>query len=85
MPPTGVKVDGLARIIGAVSGLTLVAPELDAASTIATGLGILLTCAIVTRILAVQRGRSAGLWFAGGLLTGFVAVTLLLILDRDQG
>ncbi len=84
MPEIGVKVEELAQIIGVLTGLGFIAPEIGPESTIATGLCILLTCAIITRVLAAQRNRRSLPWFAAGLFTGFIGVTLLLLLDRDQ-
>jgi hypothetical protein len=77
-------VQELAIVLGTLSGLRFVAPELATSVMIVTALGIQITHAIICRIFAVQRGRPGTPWFFAGLAVGVLAVLALLVLDERE-
>jgi CDP-diglyceride synthetase len=84
-PREAVKVDTLVMIIGTLTGLAFVAPELEPRVTVVTGVAMQITYAIICRIFAAQRGRAPRPWLVAGFLTGVLAVLALLVLgDRDD-
>lgn len=84
-PREAVKVDTVAMILGTLTGLAFVAPELEPRVTVTTGVAMQITYAIICRIFAAQRGRAPRAWLVAGFCTGFVAVVALLVLgDRER-
>ena len=76
----------LAIILGGITGLGLVAPELPPTVTVVTGIAIQITYAVLCRVFASQRNRAPLPWAFLGLLTGVFAVFGLLLLgDGDRG
>lgn len=74
----------IANVLGTLSGLRFVSPDLPPDVTIATAIAMHITYAIVCRIFAAQRGRPPGVWLAAGFITGVFAVGALLVLgDRE--
>ena len=74
--------NGLAWILGTVSGLRFVAPELGPAMMIVTALAMHITHAVICRIFAVQSGRSGRTWTIAALLVGVFATSALLIANE---
>ncbi len=75
----------LAALLGALSGLHFVAPELDPATTIVTGMAMQVTHALICRFFAAQRGRSGLRWGVAGLLGGILTTTVLLVaMERES-
>lgn len=77
-----VKVNGLAWLLGTLSGLRFVAPELPAEMTIVTAVAMHITHAMICRIFAVQSGRDGRTWTVAGMLVGVVATTVLLVANE---
>jgi len=77
-----VKVDGLALILGTLSGLRFVAPALEPAVTVVTALAMHVTYAVICRIFAVQNGRGARAWTIAGLAGGAISTVVLLVLNE---
>jgi len=74
----------IASVLGTVSGLRFVSPDLPPDVTIATAVAMHITYAIICRIFAAQRGRAPALWLGLGFVTGVFAVGALLVLgDRN--
>jgi len=74
----------MANVLGTVSGLRFVAPDLEPAVTIVTAVAMHITYAIVCRIFAAGRGRAPFPWLIAGFITGVLAVAALLVLgDRE--
>lgn len=74
-----------ACILGTLSGLRFVAPELDAPVTIATSVAMHVTYAGICRFFAAQQGRSGTAWGVAGLFGGTVTLVALLVLIGRQG
>lgn len=74
----------IASVLGTISGLRFVSPDLPPDVTVATAVAMHITYAIVCRIFAAQRGRTPGVWLGLGFATGVFAVAALLVLgDRE--
>lgn len=76
--------ESLAQIIGLVSGLRVVHPEMSASLVVMTGFAMLITLSIVCRIFASSSGRDASRWALGGFFGGIFALALLLILTEQS-
>ncbi len=74
----------MAMILGVVSGLHFVAPDLKPDVTIATAVAMQITYAIVCRIFAAQRSRPPGPWLIAGFFGGIVVFVALLIAGESQ-
>jgi hypothetical protein len=85
-PREAVKVvDTVAMVVGTLTGLVFVAPELEPRVTLMTGVAMQITYAIICRIFAAQRGRAPRAWLVAGFCTGVLAVIALLVLgDRER-
>jgi hypothetical protein len=81
-PREAVKVEALALVMGTLSGLRFVAPELEPSVTIATALAMHVTYAVICRIFATQYGRSPRGWMIGGLAGGAIATVALLVVNE---
>ena len=76
--------NALAWLLGTLSGLRFVAPELPASTTIVTATAMQITHAVICRILAIQNGRNGDRWTIAGLAGGVIATAVLLIANaRD--
>lgn len=76
--------NGLAWLLGTLSGLRFVAPDLPASTTIVTAIAMHITHAVICRILAIQNGRNGDRWTIAGLVGGVIATAALLIAnERD--
>lgn len=76
----------MASVLGVLSGLRFVSPELPPDVTVATAIAMHITYAIICRIFAAQRSRPPGVWLAIGFVTGVFAVGALLLLgEREPG
>jgi hypothetical protein len=83
-PGEAVKVSALAWLLGTLSGLRFVAPDLPADVTVVTAIAMQITHAVICRILAIQNGRNGDRWTIAGLLGGVIATAVLLIAnERD--
>jgi len=81
-PGEAVKVNGLAWLLGTLSGLRFVAPEISATVTIVTAIAMQITHSVICRIFAVQSGRNGRTWAVAGLLGGVIATTALLVANE---
>ena len=72
----------LAWLLGTVSGLRFVAPELRPAMTIVTALAMHVTHAVICRTFALHSGRDGRAWTIAGLLGGVIATTVLLVANE---
>jgi hypothetical protein len=81
-----VKVLMLADVLGALSGLRFVAPDLEPAVIVATALAMHVTYGVVCRVFAAQRGRAGTRWGVAGVIGGILTLTVLLVLmERGDG
>lgn len=72
-------------ILGIISGLRFVAPDLPPTSVIRTAITMQITYAVICRIFAAQRSRATLPWLVAGLFGGVVSFIALLILgDRKE-
>jgi hypothetical protein len=84
-PREAVKVHLIAMLLGSISGLWFVAPELEPSVEIGTSIAMLITYAVICRVLAAQQGRDANRWGIAGLLGGVVTTAVLLaLIPRGQ-
>jgi hypothetical protein len=75
-----------AAVLGTLSGLRFVAPELEPPVTIATAAAMHLTYAVVCRVFAEQCGRNGTRWGLAGLVGGVPALAaLILLISRQDG
>src|SRR5215831_439020 len=72
----------LATIIGYLSGLRFVAPDLDAPTVLGTALALHVCEAIVRRLFAHNNGYPKNLWTLLGFIGGLWAVAVLILLPR---
>ncbi len=74
----------MASVLGTVSGLRFVSPDLPPDVTVVTAIAMHITYAIICRIFAAQRSRAPFPWLVAGFVTGVLAVAALLVLgDRE--
>jgi hypothetical protein len=69
-------------IVGYLSGLTLIKPDLEAESFIRTGFLIHALDAVVCRVVATQNGRHKEIWTVMGLVFGIWALGALFLLPN---
>ena len=74
--------NGLAWILGTLSGLRFVAPDLPAEVTIVTAIAMHITHAVICRYLASQSGRDGMRWALYAMLGGVITTTVLLLLKE---
>lgn len=74
--------NALAWILGTLSGLRFIAPDLPASVTVATALAMHVTHAVICRIFAVQSNRDGRRWTIAGLLGGVLATAALLVANE---
>lgn len=70
---------GLAWILGTLSGLRFVAPDLPADVTIVTAIAMHVTHAVICRFLAAQGGRDGTRWALYALAGGVITTSVLLV------
>ena len=68
-----------------LTGLALVAPDLDPRAILGTALAMHVCEAITCRVLADGMGRSRSRWTLLGMIGGLWAVALLILLSRPAG
>lgn len=68
----------LACVLGTLSGLRFVAPDLEPSVTVATALAMHVTYAVICRVFAAQHGRNGTRWGAAGLVGGVLTLVALL-------
>lgn len=73
---------GLAWLLGTLSGLRFVAPELPADVTVVTAIAMHVTHAVICRFLASQSGRDGTRWALYALAGGVVTTSILLIVKE---
>jgi hypothetical protein len=78
-PGEVVKVSGLAWILGTLSGLRFVAPDLPADVTIVTAIAMHITHAVICRYIAGQSGRDGTRWALYALAGGVITTSVLLV------
>ena len=74
----------MASVLGTVSGLRFVSPDLPPDVTIATAVAMHITYAIIARIFAAQRSRAPFPWLLAGFATGVFAIAALLVLGDAE-
>ncbi len=75
----------MASVLGTLSGLRFVSPDLPPDVTLATAIAMHITYAIISRIFAAQRSRAPFPWLVAGFVTGVFAIAALLVLgDAEQ-
>jgi hypothetical protein len=67
------------------SGLWLVAPDLDQATLLGTGLALHICYAVMCRLIAHNNGHGENLWTALGFIAGLWPVAVLILLPRRDG
>jgi hypothetical protein len=72
----------LAPVLGYLSGLHFVAPELDPATVSGTALVVLVCDGIMCRLIAHNNGYPKNLWSVLGFMGGLWAVAVLILLSR---
>ncbi|MBM4245990.1 MAG: hypothetical protein FJ148_19685 [Deltaproteobacteria bacterium] len=77
-----VKVNALAWILGTLSGLRFVAPDLPADVTVVTAIAMHITHAVICRYFASQSGRDGTRWALYAMLGGLVTTAALLVLKE---
>lgn len=77
-----VKVSAVTNLLGWLSGLLLVAPQLRDEPTVlaATAIAMQITYGITLHFFAAMTGRDRRLWGLAGLFGGIPAVAVLLLL-----
>ena len=74
--------NGLAWILGTLSGLRFVAPDLPADVTVVTAIAMHVTHAVICRFFASQSGRDGTRWALYALAGGVIATSALLVLKE---
>lgn len=74
----------IAWLLGVLSGLHFVAPDLPPAVVIVTTIAMHITYAVLCRIFAVQNGRNGRTWMIAGMLGGAIPTILLLVLNEIE-
>jgi hypothetical protein len=83
-PREAVKVVTLASILGTLSGLRFVAPELEPPVMVATSIAMHIVYGVICRVFAAQVGRNGLRWGVAGLLGGILPLAaLVLLIDRQ--
>jgi hypothetical protein len=75
----------VATLVSYLSGLWLVAPDLDGPTVLGTGLALHLCYASMCRLVAVNNGHPRNLWTALGFIGGIWSVAVLILLPRHDG
>jgi hypothetical protein len=72
----------VATALGWLSGLRLVAPGLDEATVVGTGIALHICYAVMCRLVAHNNGHKTNRWTVLGLIGGLWAVAVLILLPR---
>lgn len=75
----------LAAMVGFLSGLAFVAPDLDLRTLLGTALVLHCCHAVMCRLFAYNNGYPRNVWTVLGLVAGVWAVALLVCLPRRDG
>jgi hypothetical protein len=71
-------------VLGYVTGLRLISPEIDAATLVRTTIVVHITDAILCRLFAHNNGYGKNLWTTLGFVFGLWAVAVLLVLPKRE-
>ena len=69
-------------VLGYVTGLRIISPDITAATLLRTTIIVHITDAILCRLFAHNNGYSKNLWTTLGLVFGIWAVAVLLVLPK---
>jgi hypothetical protein len=72
----------VATLVAYLSGLWLVAPDLDPPTLLGTGLALHMCYAAMCRLIAHNNGYGKNLWTALGFIGGIWTVAVLILLPR---
>lgn len=72
-------------VLGYVTGLRLISPEIDAATLLRTTVVLHIIDAILCRLFAHNNGYAKNLWTALGFVFGLWAVAVVLVLPKRAG
>ncbi len=72
----------LYSVLGYLSGLYLIRPDMEPSTFIRTALLIHLLDGLLCRVIAIHSGRNRSLWTLGGLLFGIWALAPLFLLSE---
>ena len=75
----------VATLLAYLSGLWLVAPDLDAGTLVGTSIALHICYAIMCRLIAHNNGYQKTLWTVLGLIAGLWTVAVLILLPRRDG
>ena len=75
----------VATLVPYLSGLWLVAPDLDHAALLGTSLALHICYAVMCRLIAHNNGHAKNLWTALGFIAGLSTVAVLILLPRRDG
>jgi hypothetical protein len=75
----------VATLVPYLSGLWLVAPEMDRPALLGTGLALHICYAVMCRLIAHNNGHAKNLWTVLGLIAGLWSVVVLILLPRTDG
>ena len=71
-------------VLGYLSGLYFIKPDLDAAALLRTTAVVHLLDAVLCALIAGQSGRSKKIWSAAGLLLGIWGLAILFVLPSKK-
>lgn len=71
-------------VLGWVTGLRLISPEMDAGTLLRTAIVVHITDAILCRLFAHNNGYSKNLWTTLGFVFGLWAVAVVLVLPKRE-
>ena len=71
-------------IVGYLSGLYFIQPDLDSVSLLRTAALVHAIDALLCRLIAAQSSRDKKIWTVAGLLLGFWALAILFLLPSKQ-
>ena len=71
-------------VLGYVTGLRIISPEITAATLLRTTIIVHIVDAILCRLFAHNNGYSKNLWTTLGLVFGIWAVAVLLVLPKRE-
>ena len=71
-------------VLGYVTGLRIISPDITAATLLRTTIIVHITDAVLCRLFAHNNGYSKNLWTTLGLIFGIWAVAVLLLLPKRE-
>ena len=74
----------LTTILGYLSGLYFIKPDLDSSTLLHTGALVHILDAALCRLIAKQSGRNRKIWTAAGLFLGIWALGILFLLPGKK-